>query len=45
MNRREERANIAVRATAIVRDPYQMERALGVVLWVAFFMVLLSLGE
>lgn len=33
------------RTAILVRDPYQMERILGVVLWVGFFLVLFSLGE
>lgn len=44
MTVREERPLLATRAAAVLRDPYLMERALGVVLWVVFFAVLLSVG-
>lgn len=41
---RERRVPPAPRTIALARDPYQLERALGVVLWVGFFLVLLTLG-
>ncbi|MDA1266794.1 MAG: hypothetical protein O2816_17070 [Planctomycetota bacterium] len=40
-----ERAPLAARAAHAARDPYQLERVLGIVLWLAFFAVLFSLGE
>lgn len=33
------------RAVELVRDPYHVERMLGIVLWVGFALVLLSLGD
>lgn len=33
------------RAVELVRDPYTVERLLGVVLWIGFALVLLSLGD
>lgn len=33
------------RTAVLVRDPYQLERILGFVLWVGFFLVLFGLGE
>lgn len=39
------RAPLTARAAQAVRDPYQLERVLGIVLWIAFFAVLFSLGE
>ena len=40
-------AQVAVqsRTASFLRDPLVMERTLGVVLWLAFFAVLFSLGE
>lgn len=37
--------NTAARVAAIPRNPYQLERALGAILWAGFFLVLLSLGD
>lgn len=37
--------NTAARVVAMPRNPYQMERAIGAILWVGFFLVLLSLGD
>lgn len=33
------------RAMALARDPYHVERALGVILWIALFAVLVGLSE
>ena len=40
-----ESAPLLTRIAQGMRDPYRLERALGVLLWIAFFAVLLSLGE
>ena len=34
-----------VRTAILLRDPYQLERILGVVLWIGFFLVLFGLGD
>jgi hypothetical protein len=40
-----EKAPLAARASQAARNPYILERGLGIVLWMAFFAVLFSLGE
>ena len=40
-----EKAPLAARAAQAARDPYMLERALGIVLWIGFFAVIFSLGE
>jgi hypothetical protein len=40
-----ERVPLVARVAHASRDPYLLERALGIVLWLAFFAVLFSLGE